>query len=88
MKETVDLFGDRVSDRLDGVDLLSVGSGALDLSVFTEGDLAGGLAGGKVSYEHRTTKDLSLFGEGWAGYGYGDRSGLEYGALGGLRWRF
>lgn len=88
MREAVDLFGDRASDRLDEVDLQSVGSGTLDLSIFAEGDLDGGMAGGKVGYEHRATEDLSLFGEGWAGYGYGDRGGFEYGALGGVRWRF
>ncbi len=88
MREAVDLFGDRASDRLDEVGELPVGSGALDLTIFAEGDLDGGMAGGKLGYEHRVKEDLSIFGEGWAGWGYGDRGGFEYGALGGLRWRF
>jgi hypothetical protein len=76
------------SKHLDHVDELSVGTGHLDVNLFGRGDLYGGLAGGSVSYDHRIRDDVSLFGEGWAGYGWGDRTGLEFGASAGMRWRF
>ena len=46
------------------------------------------MLGGSAAYEHRATDAVSLFGEGWAGYGFGERRGLEYGLAAGLRMRF
>lgn len=88
MKDAVSLNSEAASKRLDHVDSLEPGSGLLRADLFLQGDFDGGLAGGTLGYEHRVRDDLSLFGEGWLGTGWGDRSGLEYGAQAGLRWRF
>ena len=88
MREAVSVEALIASKRLDHVDTLPVGSGQLDLSLFGRGEFTGGLAGGSLTYEHRATEDLSLFGEGWAGYGWGDQSGFGYGVNAGLRLRF
>lgn len=88
MREAVSAESLISSRHLDRVSELAVGSGHLDLDIFARGDLAGGLAGGSLSYDHHVREDLSLFGEGWLGYGFGDRQGFEYGVSAGLRWRF
>ena len=88
MREAVGAETLIASARLDRVDALPVGSGHLDLGLFGRGGLAGGLAGGALDYEHHVATRLSLFGEGWAGYGWGNRAGLGYGASAGLRMRW
>jgi len=88
MRDAVLLESEAASKRLDHVDSLPVGSGLLSANLFLRGDMDGGLGGGSLDYEHRATDRLSLFGQGWAGYGWGDLSGLGYGASAGLRLRF
>ena len=46
--------------------------------------------GGAVDYSHRLTRSLSAFGQGWAGVARDpfDRWQTDYGALGGVRFRW
>lgn len=88
MRDAVSAEALFASERLDRVDRLAPGSGHLDLNLFGRGDLDGGMAGGALDYEHRVRERLSLFGEAWAGYGWGEQAGLGYGASAGLRWRW
>lgn len=88
MREAVSAEALVASERLDHVDSLPVGRMFLGTSFFGRGDAGGGLAGGALTYEHRPTDALSLFAEGWAGYGWGDQAGFGYGASAGLRWRW
>lgn len=78
------------SARLDRVDELPVGTGQLDLSVYLRGNLLEHRAGVQAEYAHRVKKNLSVFGQAWAGTSWTRDTGydLDYGALGGLRWRF
>ena len=63
--------------------LQPVGSGSLDAALFANNDAAGG----RLTYAHHVRKDLSLFGEGWGAYDFGQRR-LGYGVLAGMRWRW
>lgn len=79
-----------VSAGLDRVDKLPVGSGQLDLTAYLHGNLLGGTAGVSAEYEHRATKNVSVFGQGYVGTSW-DRDlnrTADFGAVGGLRWRF
>ncbi len=76
----------RISENLNQVDSLGPGSGTLDAGLFLDGDLFGGEFGGGLNYKHRVSDNFSLFGRGTVGYGWGDRGGLGYTAIGGLRY--
>lgn len=67
-----------------------MGSGQLDLTAYLRGNLLGGTAGVQAEYDHRIKKNVSVFGQAWAGTNWSRDTGydLDYGALGGLRWRF
>jgi hypothetical protein len=88
MRGAVSGAAEKASRHLDRVDALPVGSGRLGLDWFLAGDSSGGRTGGSITYDHRLAERLSVFGEGWAGYGWQDRSGFAYGALAGVRWGF
>lgn len=74
-----------MTQRLDRVDGLPVGSGRLDALIFGEP----GMVGGAVDYEHRVAESVSLFGRGHAGVIRGV-SGWDpdWGVLTGLRYRW
>ncbi len=78
------------SARLDRVDKLPVGTGQLDLTAYLRGNLVGGRAGLQADYDHRVTKNTSVFTQAWAGTNWSRDTGydLDYGAIGGLRYRF
>lgn len=79
-----------VSAGLDRVDALPVGRGQLDLTAYLHGNLTGNTAGVAAEYDHRVSKNVSVFGQGYLGTNWARDTGfgLDYGALGGLRWRF
>ena len=88
MREAVGAATLIASAHLDRVDALPVGSGHIDLNLFGRRDAGGGLVGGALDYEHHVADAWSLFGEGWAGCGYGDQAGLGYGVSAGMRYRW
>lgn len=74
---------------LDRVEELPVGTGKIDLTAYLRGTGGVGSFGGMIDYEHRVTRRWSTFGNAWAGATYGDGPlRADYGALGGLRFRF
>ena len=79
---------DDIAAGLDKADKLDVGAGSLDAFMWGRGDLDSGAAGVGVDYSHRISEMLSAFAQGQAGYRYGVAPGVEFSALGGLRWRF
>ena len=74
--------------HLDRIDMLPVGSGLLEASMFARGGVDGGSAGAAVDYSHRLSESLSVFGEAEAGVHYGHASELYYQGLLGIRKRF
>ncbi len=45
----------------------------------------------QADYDHRVSKNVSVFGQGWLGTNWDLDTGArqaDYGVLGGLRWRF
>lgn len=74
--------------ELDRVDRLEVGRGMLEAYAFGRGDLDQGSAGAGLDYSHRLSEDLSAFASGEICYHWGNRRGLEFSALTGLRMRF
>lgn len=76
--------------RLDRVDKLPVGAGQLDLSAYLRGNTSALNAGLQAEYAQRVRKNVSVFGQGWAGTSWTRDTGydLDYGVLGGLRWTF
>jgi hypothetical protein len=76
-----------ISSRLDATWTRPPNSGGLDLGAYVRGGMEGGIGGGSLSVEHRWDR-ASVFAEGWAGLGWGDQYGFQYGGLGGLRMRW
>lgn len=79
--------------ELDRIEQLQPGEGVLESYAFVRGrggpfDFHHGIAGGGLDYSHRISDSWSAFLRGEVGYRYGNNSGLEYTALGGLRLRF
>lgn len=74
--------------ELDRVDELRVGQGMLEAYAFGRGSLSAGTVGGALDYSHRLSEGLSTFAHGELGYSYGDRAGLGFEALAGLRGRW
>lgn len=77
-----------IRGRLDEVEKLAPGVGQIDLGAYVRGWGDTGAAGGFLDYQHRATRDLSIFGQARAGYGWGAAAGLQYEATAGLRMRF
>lgn len=79
---------DLTQTQLDRVDELAVGAGMLEAYAFGRGTLDLGQVGAGVDYSHRLSEGLSAFANGEIGYDWGNREGLGWRALTGLRWRF
>ena len=75
-------------DELDRIEKLDAGRGMLEAYAFGRGNLSGGSVGGAIDYSHRLNESLSAVAQAEMAYRYGPSYGLEYRALGGLRWRF
>ena len=78
-----------IVEGLDRAGKLDVGRGMLEMRGAARIGTGGGRAGIELEYEHRATRDLSLFAEGWAGLAWanGQRE-LAAEALAGMRWVF
>lgn len=79
---------DEVARELARVERLPVGSGRLEAMAFARGDSRGGSAGGAIDYSHHIADGLAAFGRGEVGRQWGERRGLVYEALAGVRWSF
>jgi len=77
-----------IRERLDRVEAMPVGRGALDLGAYVRGAGGTGVAGGFLDYERRLSPSTALFGESVLGYGWGATPGLQYQAMAGLRMRW
>ncbi len=74
--------------QLDRIDRLRVGQGMLEAFAFGRGDFVNGIAGGALDYSHRLSTSLSAFGRGEVGYNWGERQGLSWEAMAGVRGRW
>lgn len=66
--------------QLDRVEALELGGGFFDARAIVRGNAAGGLVGAGAELGWRAKPWLSLIAGAEVGYGFGNMSGLQYGA--------
>lgn len=69
---------------------MAIGAGALDFGAYLRGNQDLLRAGLDLDYQHRVSRGVSLFGQGWGGvrHEFGAGTELDYGAMAGLRMRW
>ena len=79
---------DAAREHFDRIDALKPGSGSLEALLFGRGTAAGGGVGAGLYYDHRLSTSWGAFAEAEIGYHWGDRTGLGWQALAGVRGRW
>jgi len=79
---------EEVDAGLDRVDALPVGRGFLDAYLYGQGDMRSGQLGAALGYSHRVSEHVSVFADGSLWHDWGERTGLGWRALAGVRGKF